>query len=271
VKYVEQSQQDFIPNLSTCKSPQQMLGALVKSWWAEREGVDPADVYSVSIMPCTAKKYEAARPEMMREGLPDVDLVLTTRELARLLRMRGIDLASLEPQPPDDPMGERSGAGKIFGTTGGVMEAAIRTAHHLLTGRDLENPVVEAVRGAEGLRTATVDADGLKLEVGVVSGLGNAARVLEEVRQGRRKLHVLEVMTCAGGCVNGGGQPLGTNVAAVRQRAQALYRIDGAERLRCSHHNPSVQKLYAEYLGAPLGEKSHELLHAHWSKQDVVR
>ncbi len=270
IKYVEEFHPDFMPNLSTCKSPQQMLGAIIKSYFAEREGIDPENIFCVSIMPCTAKKFEARRPEMLHENVADVDAVLTTRELARFIRMRGIQFASLQPEGADTPFGERSTAGKIFGASGGVMEAAIRTAHHMITGRELENLKVEAVRGLTGVKEAAVNVDGLEVKVAVVSGLGNANALLKEVREGRREVHFIEVMTCPGGCINGGGQPYSTDMDAVRERMQALYAIDRDEPVRTSHSNTSIQRLYKEFLGEPLGEKSHHLLHTHYAKREVL-
>jgi NADH-quinone oxidoreductase subunit G/NADP-reducing hydrogenase subunit HndD len=271
IKFVEEFYPEFIPNLSTCKSPQQMMGAVVKSYFAKREGLDPERIFSVSIMPCVAKKFEAERPEMARDGRPDIDAVLTTRELARLIRMRGIDLAALEPEAGDTPFGERSTAGKLFGASGGVMEAALRTAHVLVTGKEMGNLKVQPVRGLKGVKEARVRVGDLELGVAVVSGLANARQVLEDVRDGLRQLHFIEVMTCPGGCVAGGGQPLTQDADAVRTRMQALYKIDRDEPVRTSHANESVRRLYAEFLGKPLGEKSHHLLHTHYGKREVVR
>jgi iron-only hydrogenase group A len=271
IKYVEQYYPDFIENLSTCKSPQQMLGAVIKSYFAEREGVDPSNIYSVSIMPCTAKKFEAQRPEMMPEGYPDVDAVLTTRELARMIRLYGIDMKNLEAEEADTPFGERSTAGKLFGATGGVMEAAIRTAHYLITGKELENLEVSAVRGLDGVKEAKVKVDGLEVGVAVVNGLLNAKKLLDEIRAGRKDLHFIEVMTCPGGCIAGGGQPLDADMDAVRARMQALYKIDRYEQVRTSHSNRAVKKLYEDYLGEPLGHKSHKLLHTEYAEREVVK
>ncbi|HOW69364.1 MAG TPA: NADH-dependent [FeFe] hydrogenase, group A6 [Phycisphaerae bacterium] len=270
IKFVEQTFPDFLENVSTCKSPQQMMGAVIKSFFAQREGIDPKKIFSVSIMPCTAKKFEARRPEMGHNEIADVDAVLTTRELARMIRMRGIDLESLAPEPADTPFGERSTAGKLFGATGGVMEAAIRTAYHLITGKEMADLKVQAVRGLKGTKEARVNVDGMDIGVAVVSGLGNAARLLNEIRDGRRDLHFIEVMTCPGGCIAGGGQPTSTDTDAVRARMQALYNIDRNEPIRTSHANESIKRLYKEYLGAPLGEKSHHLLHTHYHKREVV-
>jgi len=270
VKFVEEFYPEFIPNVSTCKSPQQMLGALIKSFVAEREGLAPEKIVSVSIMPCTAKKFEAGRPEMAPGHVPDVDYVLTTRELGQMLRMFGTDLAAMEPEAADSPFGERSTAGKIFGASGGVMEAAIRTAHYLLTGTELENLKVQAVRGLKDVKEAKVRIGDLEVAVAVVSGLGNARMLLDQLRAGRKDLHFIEVMTCPGGCINGGGQPVGADPGALRARMRALYTIDRDEPLRVSHGNPWIQRLYKEFLGKPLGEKSHRLLHTRYARREVV-
>jgi len=270
IKYVEQFYPDFVPNLSSCKSPQQMLGALIKSYFAETQGLDPANIFSVSVMPCTAKKFEAERPEMSHNGIADIDAVLTTRELARIIKMCGIDFTQLAPEGADTPFGTRSTAGKIFGASGGVMEAAIRSAHYLITGRELADLKVTAVRGLKGVKEASVDIDGLKIGVAVASGLTNARALLEQVRAGRKDLHFIEVMTCPGGCISGGGQPLKGDPESVRRRMKALYALDRTEPLRTAHSNPAVQRLYTEYLGAPLGEKSHHLLHTRYTEREVM-
>jgi NADH-quinone oxidoreductase subunit G/NADP-reducing hydrogenase subunit HndD len=270
VKFVEQFHPDMLGNLSSCKSPQQMMGAIIKSYYAQREGIDPTRIFSVAIMPCTAKKFEAGRPEMMREAVADVDAVLTTRELAQLIRMYGIDLAALPPEGADTPFGDRSTAGKLFGATGGVAEAAIRTAHYLVTGQELPDLKVQAVRGLKGVKEARVRVAERELGIAVVSGLGNARRLLDQIRKGRSDLHFVEVMTCPGGCIAGGGQPIGTNLESVRARMQALYAIDRDGAVRVSHKNPAIQRLYREFLGAPLGPKSHELLHTHYTRREVL-
>lgn len=271
IKFIEQFYPEFVENLSTCKSPQQMLGAVIKTFFAEREGVDPRNIFSVAVMPCVAKKFEARRPEMARDGLWDIDAVITTRELARLIRMRGLELNSLEPDNADTPFGQRSGAGKLFGASGGVMEAAVRTAHRLITGRDMENPDLKPVRGTADVKEAQITIDGLTVGVAVASGLGGARKVLDQIRAGRDDLHFIEVMTCPGGCVAGGGQPYGADHDAVKARMRALYKIDRQERLRTSHDNPAVRRLYEEFLGEPLGEKSHKLLHTHYAPREVLR
>ena len=271
IKYVEEFYPDFLPNLSTCKSPQQMLGSIIKNVYVQREGIDPSKIFSVSLMPCTAKKFEAKRPEMGQNGLADIDAVLTTREMAQLIREFGIDLNSLEPEAADVPFGTRSTAGKLFGAGGGVMEAAIRTAHYLITGKEMDNLKVQALRGLAGTKEAQIDIDGLTIGVAAVSGLGNARKLLEEIRQGRKSIHFIEVMTCPGGCIAGGGQPIGANPEAVKARMQALYQIDQSEMSRTSHGNKAVQELYENHRGQPLGQESHKLLHTHYEKRDILK
>ena len=271
IKFVEQYYPDLVDNLSTCKSPQQMLGAVIKSFYAKREGIDPDKIFSVAVMPCTAKKFEAQRPEMARDNLPDVDAVLTTRELARLIRLRGIDMDSLEPDNQDTPFGERSTAGKIFGATGGVMEAAARTAHFMLTGKELPDLTLKAVRGLDGVKEARLNIDGTEIGVAVANGLANARQLVEDVKAGYRDLHFIEVMTCPGGCIGGGGQPLGADPDAIKARMQALYKIDRTESVRTSHSNPGIKRLYDEFLGEPLGHKSHELLHTHYAPRETLK
>jgi len=270
IKFLEHFYPDFIPNVSTCKSPQQMMGALIKSFFAEREEVNPADIVSVSIMPCTAKKFECGRPEMAPNHIPDVDYVLTTRELAQLLRMFGIDLMAMTPEAADTPFGERSSAGKLFGASGGVMEAAVRTAHYLLTGEEMADLKLQPLRGIKGAKELHAEIGGVKIGAAVVSGLGNARKLLDEIRAGRNDLQFIEVMTCPGGCINGGGQPFAADLDAVRARMQALYRIDREDQLRVSHKNPWITRVYEEYLGEPLGEKSHHLLHTHYTRRDEL-
>jgi len=270
VKFLEEFYPDLMDNVSTCKSPQQMLGAVIKGFWAPREGVDPREVYSVSVMPCTAKKFEAGRPEMLREGLPDVDAVLTTRELAEMIRMFGLDLATQGSEGPDTPFGQRSSAGKIFGASGGVMEAAVRTAYWMITGNEPDELRLESIRGPEGIKEARIDIDGMELGVAAVSGLGNARRLLDQIRDGRDDIHFVEVMTCPGGCINGGGQPFTADLDAVRSRMEALYRIDSEEQLRTAHANTAVAKLYEECLGEPGSETAHSLLHTSYGRREVL-
>lgn len=270
IKYVETFYPELLGNLSTCKSPQQMMGAVIKSYFAQREDIDPKRIFSVSVMPCTAKKFEASRPEMERGGVADVDAVLTTRELARMIRMRGLDPRFLNAESADTPFGERTTAGKLFGASGGVMEAAIRTAHFLVTGKELGDLRVEAVRGMAGVKEARVTINGTTVGVAVANGLGNAAKLMDEIRAGRDDLHFIEIMTCPGGCIGGGGQPYNTDRERVVKRMQALYDIDAHETIRTSHSNPAVKRLYDEFLGQPLGERSHALLHTHYAPREVL-
>jgi len=270
IKFVEQFYPDFLENVSTCKSPQQMMGALIKSFFAKREGLTPDRIVSVSIMPCTAKKFECKRPEMAVDYVPDVDYVLTTRELGQLFRRYGLDLAAMTPDTADTPFGERTTAGKIFGASGGVMEAAIRSAYFLLTGQEYPEEKIPAIRGIKGHKEVKLKIGDLEVGAAVVSGLGNARKLLDEIRAGRKDIHFIEVMTCPGGCVAGGGQPIGTDTEAIKARLQALYTIDRDERVRVSHRNESVARLYKEFLGEPLGEVSHHLLHTHYKKREVT-
>ncbi|MGA2080885.1 MAG: NADH-dependent [FeFe] hydrogenase, group A6 [Holophaga sp.] len=271
IKFVETFYPEFIPNLSTCKSPQQMMGAVIKSYWAKRENLDPRDIVSVSVMPCTAKKFECNRGEMGRDYVPDVDYVLTTRELAELFRIVGIDPASLEPEGADSPFGERSSAGKLFGASGGVMEAAIRTAYALLTGEEMKDYRIQDLRGMKGSKELRVQAGPVELGAAVVSSLGQARKLMEEIKAGRKDLQFIEVMTCPGGCINGGGQPIGADMESVKARMAALYTIDREDHLRVSHKNAEVKRLYDEFLGKPLGHMSHELLHTHYHHREVMQ
>jgi NADH-quinone oxidoreductase subunit G len=263
---------DFVPNFSTAKSPQQMLGALAKTYFAEKAGIDPARIYQISVMPCTAKKYEIERTEeMSSSGYPDVDLCITTRELARLIKQSGVYFHELPDGHPDSILGTYSGGGLIFGATGGVMEAALRTAYFRITGRNLEKEAVsiKAIRGLEGIRGATIDIDGTKVRVAVAHGLGNVEKLLLEIRAAREAgeeppYHFIEVMACPGGCVGGGGQPYGVTNDLRAARARGLYDADSAMTLRFSHENPDVLRLYQDYLGEPLSARAHELLHVHY-------
>jgi len=272
VKYCEHHYPAFLENLSTAKSPQQMFGALAKTYYAEKCGIDPAKIFSVSIMPCTAKKFERQRPEMQDSGFCDVDAVLTTRELAKMIKEAGIDFLALPDEEYDAPMGISTGAGLIFGASGGVMEAALRTVYELVTGKQLENVDFMAVRGLEGIKEASVDLPPLgTVKVAVAHGLGNARNLLEKVKAKEAEYHFIEIMACPGGCLAGGGQPLVSGPERMRLsedfralRAKAIYEEDKGMPLRKSHENPAVNALYEEYLVKPLGEKSHHLLHTHY-------
>jgi iron only hydrogenase large subunit-like protein len=272
IKFVETFYPEMMPHLSTCKSPQGMLGAVIKSCYAEKIGIEPKKIYSVSIMPCTAKKFEASRPELGRDGYQDIDAVLTTREAAQLFKMFGIDLAKLEPEGADSPFGERSTAGKLFGASGGVMEAAVRTAYKLISGEDLKELKIEALRGLEGWgKEAHLDINGLKVGVAVVNSLANARKIIELIKKGELKdIQFVEVMSCPGGCINGGGQPYGATAERVTARMQKLYNLDATESLRLSHENKELRRLYDEYLGKPNSEKAHHLLHTHYNQRNPL-
>ena len=270
VKYIEHFYPEMLAHVSSAKSPQQMFGALIKTFYAQEKGIDPRNIVSVALMPCSAKKFECNRPEMTDSGYKDVDYGLTSRELAQMISEAGIDLPAMPKSDFDDPFGSATGSGVIFGASGGVMEAAIRTAHFLATGREMGDLKVEAVRGMEGTKEARVHVNGTELGVAVVNGLGNAAKLLDQIRDGRSDLHFIEVMTCPGGCVGGGGQPIRLNRDAVRARMQGLYDIDEKESARTSHGNQSVQRLYEEFLEKPLGEKSRVLLHTHYAQREAL-
>lgn len=266
IKYCETFYPDFIPNLSTCKSPNQMQGAVTKTYFAKQNDLDPRDIYVVSVMPCTAKKFEIARPEFGRDGYRDVDANLTTRELARMIRQAGLDFAHLPEEEFDDMLGESTGAAVIFGVTGGVMEAALRTVVDVLTGEDMPRLEYADVRGLEGIKEATVSVNGTDINVAIVHGTANAAKLLNAIRAGEKTYHFIEVMGCPGGCVTGGGQPIVDArtryfIDPRAARAAATYSEDESMAIRKSHKNPAVQKLYAEFLGEPNSHIAHELLH----------
>lgn len=267
IKYVEHFYPDLLDHLSTCKSPQQMFGALAKTYYAEKFGIDPASVYCVSIMPCTAKKFECVRPEMSDSSFQDVDAVLTTRELGHMLKMTGIDFDRIEESEYDPPFGISTGAGAIFGNTGGVMEAALRTAYEVFTGGALETLDFTDVRGLEGIKEATVQLGEFPLKVAVANGLGNAKKLLDKVSEGKGDHHFIEIMACPGGCIGGGGQPIPTTREIREMRINALYDLDKSMALRKSHENPAIIQLYEEFLGQPLGEKSHHLLHTTYTRR----
>ncbi|NMA13881.1 MAG: 4Fe-4S binding protein, partial [Clostridia bacterium] len=264
INFCETYYPDLLDNLSTCKSPQQMFGALVKTYWAEKMGIDPSKIYSVSIMPCTAKKFEAARPEMNSSGYRDVDLVLTTRELGRLFRMTGLDFSKIAPGKFDSWMGAYTGAAVIFGATGGVMEAALRTVYEVVTGNELKDVNFTFARGMEGIKEAEIDLNGLKVRVAIAHGLANARKVMDQVRAGESPYHFIEIMACPGGCIGGGGQPITKSNAKRAERIEGIYKEDAGLPLRKSHENPEVKQIYEEFLHEPLGHKSHELLHTHY-------
>ena len=269
IKYCEHNYHDFIENLSSCKSPLLMFGAIAKSYYPVKADVDPKSVFVVSVMPCTAKKYEADREEMSVDGLKDIDAVITTRELAKMIRQAGIKFAELENSKQDSILGTYSGAGTIFGNTGGVMEAALRTVADKLTGKSLDCIEYTAVRGLEGIKEATVNVADLEIKVAVANGTGNASKLLDKIRSGEANYHFIEVMGCEGGCINGGGQPIikdkSTTDEVKAARIKGLYDIDVSCEKRKSHENPEIQKLYSEYLGEAGGHKAHKLLHTHYT------
>ena len=273
IKFCEHNFHDFIPNLSSCKSPQQMFGAVVKTWYAEKNNLDPHDIVVVSVMPCTAKKFEARRDNQSAAGVYDIDIAITTRELARMIKRAGIQFKNLADSNFDDPLGVSTGAGAIFGATGGVMEAALRTAVEKLTGQELTNLDFTEVRGTKEIKEATYKVGDLEVNVAVTSGLANARHLLDEIRAGRKNYHFIEIMGCPGGCINGGGQPV--QPASVRnfvdlktERAKALYEEDKNLPLRKSHESPVIKTLYEEYFGEPGSHKAHKVLHTTYKERE---
>jgi NADP-reducing hydrogenase subunit HndD len=267
---------ELIDNLSSCKSPQQMFGALAKTYYADKINIKAENMVVVSIMPCTAKKFECNRPEMRDSGFKDVDYVLTTRELAMMIKQAGIEFDKLEDESYDSILGESTGAAVIFGTTGGVMEAALRTAYEIITGNEVPftNLNIKPVRGMEGVKEASIKIkntkpewnflEGVELNVAVAHGLSNAKQLMDSVKSGKTNYHFIEVMGCPGGCIGGGGQPIPTSAEIRKRRADAIYAEDMGKTIRKSHENPEVTEVYNEYLTQPLGHKSHELLHTHY-------
>ena len=273
VKYIEMNYPELLPHLSSCKSPHEMFGAILKSYYASKAGIDPKKMFVVSVMPCIAKKFERQREEMKNEELDNVDAVLTTRELARMIKQANIDFVELEDSEFDDPMGEATGAGAIFGTTGGVMEAALRTAYETITGKELKKLDFEAVRGEEGIKKATVKIGDNEVKVAVAHGLANAQKIMEEIKSGKAEYQFVEIMACPGGCVMGGGQPIKTSKQRseydIRKlRADCLYNIDEKSTIRKSHENPIIKKLYKEFLEEPGSHKAHELLHTTYHQRN---
>jgi NADP-reducing hydrogenase subunit HndD len=265
VNFFEQQFTDLLDVPSTARSPQQMFGAIAKTYFADKININRKELVVVSIMPCLAKKYECTRPEFAEEGNPDVDYSITTRELAHFIKRANIDFMSLEDGEFDQPLGESTGASVIFGTTGGVIEAAVRTAYELHTKRKLEKVDFEELRGMDGIRRATIDFDGVPINIGIAHGLGNARKLLEGIQEGCCDYHAIEIMACPGGCIGGGGQPLHHgNMNIIHQRMKAIYQEDKNKPLRKSHENPYIVKLYEEFLGKPMSEKAHKLLHTHY-------
>jgi iron-only hydrogenase group A len=282
IKFLEYFHPELLPNLSTCKSPQQMFGAVAKTYYASKLGKRPEDIFVVSVMPCTAKKFECQRPEMTASGVRDVDVVLTTRELGKMIRAAGIDFRELTDGEMDAPLGLSTGAADIFANTGGVMEAALRTAYEIVTGRPL--PVaalhVAPLAGLAGVKEASLVIEGtlpdwkflegVALNVAVAHGLGNAQRLIAAIKRGENRYHFIEVMSCPGGCIGGGGQPRFTDNRIREARIAAIYREDEGKKMRKSHENPEVQQIYQEFLGHPLGERSHRLLHTKYARRPIV-
>ena len=273
VKYIEMNYPELLPHLSTCKSPHQMFGALIKTYFAKKEGIAPEKIYMVSVMPCIAKKFERQRAEMKNDGLYDVDNVITTRELSRMIKQANIEFDKLEDSTFDNPMGEATGAAAIFGTTGGVMEAALRTAQDVLTGKDLPRIEFEQVIGGDGIKRATVNVAGKDIKVVAASGLANAQKIMEEIKAGKADYQFVEIMACPGGCVMGGGQPIKSSkvrreVDVRKLRADSLYTIDEKSVIRKSHENPVVKKIYEEFLEEPGSYRAHKLLHTHYEERD---
>ncbi|MDD3087930.1 MAG: NADH-dependent [FeFe] hydrogenase, group A6 [Candidatus Omnitrophica bacterium] len=275
VDFMEKFYTDMIDHFSSCKSPHEILGVLSKTYYAQKNKIDPASIFMASVMPCTSKKYEISRnEEMFSSGYQDIDAVLCTRELVRMIKQAGIDFENLPDEESDSILGEYAGAGVIFGATGGVMEAAIRTAHYFITGKELKKVEFEGVRGIKGVKETEVDVAGKKIKIAVAHGLGNVEYILNKVRDAKinnkeMPYHFIEVMACPGGCVGGGGQPYMVTDELRIKRAQAIYQDDSNKQIRCSHQNPYIKRLYKEFLGKPLGEKSEELLHTHYKARPI--
>ena len=271
VKFFEHQFPDLLHIPSTCKSPQQMFGAMAKTYYAEKANVKPEEMFVVSVMPCLAKKYESSRAELSDSGQRDVDVVISTRELAAMVKEAGISFEKLEDQAFDNPLGESSGAAVIFGATGGVLEAALRTAADWLTGEDLKEIDFEGVRGLQGIKEATVNVAGTEVKAAIASGLGNARKLLESIQKGESEYHIIEIMACPGGCLNGGGQPyINGDCSILKKRMDAIYSDDKNSTIRKSHQNPFIKKVYEEFLGEPGGHKAHKLLHTGYSKRENI-
>ena len=272
VKYIEQNRPNLLDHVSTCKSPHEMEGAVLKTYFAEKTGLKPEDIFVVSIMPCTVKKFESDRPELSENKLQDVDAVLTTRELVRMFRIGGIEFEDIPESNFDNPLGESTGAAAIFGTSGGVMEAALRTAYFNITGEDLQNLNLSEIRGLEGIKESTININGLEINVAVVNGIGNVKPILDQIQNGESKYHFIEVMACPGGCINGGGQPIHQKTDKIKKRIKVLYEIDEKMKHRRSHENESVKKIYDDYLEQPNSHKAHEILHTTFvNRKDILK
>lgn len=272
VKYIEQNKPDLLSHLSSCKSPHEMEGAVLKTYYADKMNIPPEDIYVVSIMPCTVKKYESERPELSEKYHADVDAVLTTRELVRMFKMHGIEFQDLIDDDFDNPLGESSGAAAIFGTSGGVMQAALRTAYHTLTGTNLETLNFQELRGNAGIKDSTVNINGLEVKIAVVNGIGNIGKILDEIIEGKSQYHFIEVMACPDGCINGGGQPIHQKTDKVIERVKTLYKIDENAKNRLSHENESIKKIYSDFFIEPNSHKSHEILHTTYvNRKEILR
>ncbi|MDZ7721762.1 MAG: NADH-dependent [FeFe] hydrogenase, group A6 [candidate division KSB1 bacterium] len=271
INFIEHFYPSLLPHVSSCKSPQQMFGALAKTYYADKMGIKPENIYSVSVMPCTAKKVEAGRPEMNDSGFQDVDAVLTTREAAFMMKQVGINLPDLQPGEYDEPLGVSTGAAVIFGNTGGVMEAALRTVYEVVTESKIEDVNIKAVRGMQGVREAEINLNGTIVKGAVANGLANARQLMDKIVSGEADYHFIEIMACPGGCIGGGGQPIPTSMDIRQKRVDAIYAADESLEIRKSHENPAVIKLYKEFLGEPNGHKSHELLHTHYTEKQVYK
>ncbi len=275
VDFLEKFHPTMLDNFSTAKSPHEFIGVLAKTYYAQKHNIDPSKIYMVSIMPCTAKKYEISRSEdMSASGYQDIDVSITTRELARMIKQSGLDFKKLEERKGDDILADYTGAATIFGATGGVMEAALRTAHYLITGKDAQKLDFKKVRGLKGIKEATVEVGGAKVKVAIAHGLGNVDTLMKQVQKAKEEgkeppYHFIEVMACDGGCVGGGGQPYGVTDERRKERAKGLYKEDSSMKLRCSHHNPAVQKVYKEFIGEPLGEKAEKLFHNKYKARKI--
>ncbi|NMA95940.1 MAG: ferredoxin, partial [Clostridiales bacterium] len=274
IKYCEHYYPEFLDNLSSCKSPHEMMGAVVKTYYAKKNNWDPSEVYVVSIMPCTAKKFESQRPELKATGYPDVDAVLTTREMAKMIKQSGMDFVNLPDEEFDPALGDSTGAGVIFGATGGVMEAALRTISEIVTGETLEDIEFHDVRGIEGIKEAEIPLGDMTVKAAVAHGTANAKALLESIKAGEKEYHFIEIMGCPGGCVAGGGQPIVKAKTYMDkdprvERAKAIYEEDRNLPKRKSHENPMVKKLYDEFLGKPNSEKAHKLLHTHYYEREI--
>jgi NADH-quinone oxidoreductase subunit G/NADP-reducing hydrogenase subunit HndD len=271
VKFIEHQFPELLEIPSTCKSPHIMFGTIAKTYYAKKHNIDPNSIVVVSIMPCIAKKAEAKRPELTKDANNNVDIVVTTRELGLMIKEAGLAFANLPDSEYDKPLGETTGASVIFGTTGGVIEAALRTAYEWMTGEELKNVEFEQLRGLEGVREATVNVGGNELKIGIAHGLGNARTLLENIRDGKSQYHAIEIMACPGGCIGGGGQPYHHgNDEIVKKRQEAIYQEDRSKKLRKSHENPEILELYKAYLGEPFGKLAHELLHTHYEERDRI-